>query len=151
MLRCLAWRPFKVLSKKLWSKTMTWTWRTMRWPIKNFASNYYCHSAPIDNVQNIVNDTFKRHYSYSCLFCFPCRFCSQLGGLFGFVVSDLEDKIGLLQQLVTEDKQHFSTVQTMIIHEISKELVFSGRSGSITLLRLHRGLGKTSSWRSINT
>ncbi|XP_015371383.1 PREDICTED: ceramide-1-phosphate transfer protein [Diuraphis noxia] len=69
-----------------------------------------------------------------------CKFCSQLGGLFGFVVSDLENKIGLLKQLVTEDEQNFSTVQTMIIHEISKELVFSGRSGSITLLRLHRGL-----------
>jgi len=69
-----------------------------------------------------------------------CKFCSQLGGLFSFVVNDLEDKIGCLNKLVTEDEQHFSTVQNMLNHEISNELVFSGRSGSVTLLRLHRGL-----------
>jgi len=94
-------------------------------------------------MQNIVNDTFKLIYSFSYIIvdC-PYRFCSQLGGLFGFVVSELEDKIGLLNQLVTEDELHFSTAQNMIIHENSNNLVFSGRSGSITLLRLNRGLGK---------
>ncbi|XP_025191895.1 ceramide-1-phosphate transfer protein [Melanaphis sacchari] len=69
-----------------------------------------------------------------------CKFCSHLGGLFSFVVNDLEAKIGCLNKLVTEDEQHFSTVHSMLIHEISNKLVFSGCSGSVTLLRLHRGL-----------
>lgn len=69
-----------------------------------------------------------------------CKFCSQLGSLFSFVVNDLEDKIGYLNGLVANDEHHFSTVQNMITHDISKDLVYTGRSGSVTLLRLHRGL-----------
>ncbi|XP_001950705.1 ceramide-1-phosphate transfer protein [Acyrthosiphon pisum] len=90
--------------------------------------------------ESLVQDDDVDVKNYVLAYQELCKFCSQLGGLFGFVVSDLEDKIGLLNRLVTEDEQHFSTVQSMITHEISKELVFSGRSGSITLLRLHRGL-----------
>ncbi|XP_022168135.1 ceramide-1-phosphate transfer protein [Myzus persicae] len=88
----------------------------------------------------LVNEDDVDVKNYALAYQELCKFCSQLGRLFGFVVSDLEEKIGFLNQLVTEDEQNFSTVQTMILHEISKQLVFSGRSGSITLLRLHRGL-----------
>lgn len=71
---------------------------------------------------------------------FNCRFCSQLGALFGFVVNDLQDKIGHLNMLINEDEQNFSTVNNMILHERSNNLL-KGDSGCITLLRLHRGLG----------
>ncbi|XP_060881109.1 ceramide-1-phosphate transfer protein [Metopolophium dirhodum] len=90
--------------------------------------------------ESLVQDDDVDVKNYVLAYQELCKFCSQLGRLFGFVVSDLEDKIGLLSQLMTEDEQHFSTVQSMITHETSKDLVFSGRSGSITLLRLNRGL-----------
>lgn len=70
-----------------------------------------------------------------------CRFCSQLGTLFGFVVNDLQDKIGRLNMLLEDDELHFSTVQNMILHETSNNLL-KENSGCITMLRLHRGLGK---------
>lgn len=69
------------------------------------------------------------------------RFCSRLGTLFGFVVNDLQDKIGRLNQLLEEDEQHYSTVHRMIGHEQSDGLPLKGNSGCVTLLRLHRGLG----------
>ncbi|CAI6368562.1 unnamed protein product [Macrosiphum euphorbiae] len=90
--------------------------------------------------ESLVQDDDVDVKNYVLAYQELCKFCSQLGGLFGFVVSDLENKIGLLNQLVTEDELHFSTAQNMIIHETSNDLVFSGRSGSITLLRLNRGL-----------
>ncbi|KAL4149526.1 hypothetical protein QTP88_003459 [Uroleucon formosanum] len=90
--------------------------------------------------ESLVQDDDVNVKNYVLAYQELCKFCSQLGGLFGFVVNDLEDKIGFLSQLVTEDEQNCSTVQSMITHEFSKDLVFSGRSGSITLLRLNRGL-----------
>lgn len=74
------------------------------------------------------------------VYIFTCRFCSQLGALFSFVVNDLQDKIGHLNMLIDEDEQNFSTVNNMILHERSNNLL-KGDSGCITLLRLHRGLG----------
>jgi len=68
-----------------------------------------------------------------------CKFCSQLGALFGFVVKDLQDKIDRLNYLIAYDEQHFSTVQNMILYEKSNDMV-KGNSGCVTLLRLHRGL-----------
>jgi len=38
-----------------------------------------------------------------------------------------------------DDEQHFSTVLSMICHELSNDKL-NGNSGCITLLRLHRGL-----------
>lgn len=73
----------------------------------------------------------------------PHRFCSQLGTLFNFVVKDIEDKINRLNELITSDEKNFSTVKTMILHEKANGTL-AGNSGCITLLRLHRGLGKIS-------
>jgi len=117
--------------------------------VKNYVLAYQELCKYLSSPLSALMIHFKRHYSCWLFFCCLCRFCSHLGGLFSFVVNDLEDKIGCLNQLVTEDELHFSTVQNMLNHEISNELVFSGRSGSVTLLRLHRGLGKTSNWHSI--
>lgn len=80
--------------------------------------------------------------------CVFVRFCSQLGTLFGFVVNDLQDKIGHLNSLIAEDEEHFSTVQSMIVYETSNNILGKGVSGCITLLRLHRGLGKIPSYPS---
>lgn len=74
---------------------------------------------------------------------FTRRFCSHLGTLFTFVVNDIQDKIEHLQSLMTVDEQNFSTVQNMILYEKSNKKI-KGYCGSITLLRLHRGLGNTS-------
>ena len=70
----------------------------------------------------------------------------MLGGIFGFVVSDVRDKIAILEHYLTqnnENRQYYETVQLMINYEVSNDItVVKGKppSASRTLLRLHRAL-----------
>ncbi|VVC40676.1 Hypothetical protein CINCED_3A022085 [Cinara cedri] len=75
----------------------------------------------------------------NCVTVLLDRFCSQLGTLFGFVVNDIQEKIGRLNDLMDQDEPHYSTVQSMILFEKCNATLMDN-SGCITLLRLHRGL-----------
>lgn len=70
-----------------------------------------------------------------------------MGSIFGFVSDELQSKVAILQShLNSENSTHFATVKTMIEYEKSNNLLKKSNyvSGSRTLLRLHRGLGKHS-------
>jgi len=70
-----------------------------------------------------------------------------MGSVFSFVSSDVRTKIDILYALRakdTEEVEHFSTFRTMLEYEKEAQLLNQKGyvSGSRTLLRLHRGLGK---------
>lgn len=73
------------------------------------------------------------------------RFFQLMGSVFGFVSSDLKEKIEILIQLTNKDDLNYTTVKTMILHEKENKLLDKGdyTNGARTLLRLHRGLGIT--------
>ncbi|XP_071116231.1 ceramide-1-phosphate transfer protein-like [Haliotis cracherodii] len=81
---------------------------------------------------------------YLMAFTELCRFFKLTGALFGFVARDLEDKIRMLNEHLTADEVHYISVQSMIQYEVDHDLtkVIKGnlKSGSRTLLRLHRAL-----------
>lgn len=65
-----------------------------------------------------------------------------MGSIFGFISSDVVEKIGILHDLLKETKA-FTTVKGMIEYEKNNKVLDKKghTSGSRTLLRLHRGLG----------
>lgn len=68
-----------------------------------------------------------------------------MGSVFGFVSSDLKSKIEILETLrQKENEKEFESFASMIEYEKSAGLLKKSDyvSGSRTLLRLHRGLGK---------
>lgn len=68
-----------------------------------------------------------------------------MGTLFSFVSSDLKSKMDILSAFLNgEQSSNFRTVKTMIEYEKNNNLLTKKGyvSGSRTLLRLHRGLGK---------
>lgn len=69
-----------------------------------------------------------------------------MGTVFGFVSSDLKSKIDILEQFLKDDKvtENFKTAKVMMKYEMDEGLLTKKDyvSGSRTLLRLHRGLGK---------
>lgn len=67
-----------------------------------------------------------------------------MGTVFGFVSKDLKSKIDILSEQLREDNTNFETARKMIEYEKSNNLLYKNgyTSGSRTLLRLHRGLGK---------
>ena len=73
----------------------------------------------------------------------PCRFFQLMGSVFGFVSSDLRQKIDALQELLSKDEQNYQSIKIMIQHEKENNLLESKdySNGTRTLLRLHRGLG----------
>lgn len=68
-----------------------------------------------------------------------------MGTIFGFISSDVQEKMQILYQLLGEPNESkcFSTVKGMIEYEKNNGLLDKANhvSGSRTLLRLHRGLG----------
>lgn len=66
-----------------------------------------------------------------------------MGSVFGFVSSDLKQKIDLLQELLNKDQDNYNTIKSMIQHEKENNLLEKKDfvSGVRTFLRLHRGLG----------
>lgn len=70
-----------------------------------------------------------------------------MGTVFGFVGSEIGSKMEVLENLrSTNDSENFSTMKKMVEYELAsgKLKEKSYISGSRTLLRLHRGLGKLS-------
>lgn len=74
------------------------------------------------------------------------RFFSMMGTVFGFVSSDVSSKINILEEFRRNkmDSDQFGTFRQMLTHEKEAGLLTKTDyvSGSRTLLRLHRGLGK---------
>ncbi|XP_053685459.1 ceramide-1-phosphate transfer protein [Sabethes cyaneus] len=72
------------------------------------------------------------------------KFFSLMGTVFGFVSSDVKEKVEILQKLRSqkENSEKFETVQIMMEYEQDANLLDKKDyvSGSRTLLRLHRGL-----------
>ncbi|XP_064643254.1 ceramide-1-phosphate transfer protein-like [Lineus longissimus] len=72
-----------------------------------------------------------------------CRFFELLGSVFGFVVSDVKSKMGILTTHLNSDlKEEYKTVQKMIEYEVANNLTSGKVNGQLngcrTLLRLHR-------------
>lgn len=68
-----------------------------------------------------------------------------MGSVFGFVSSDMKSKIEILEALrQKENEKEFESFASMLEYEKSTGLLNKSDyvSGSRTLLRLHRGLGK---------
>lgn len=76
---------------------------------------------------------------------FAFRFFQLMGSVFSFVSSDVKSKVEILEEFrKKENAENFITCKTMITYE-KNEGLFKKKdyvSGSRTLLRLHRGLGK---------
>lgn len=74
------------------------------------------------------------------------RFFTLIGSVFGFVSSDVRAKIDILTTFRKNDEkaENFVTFKTMMSYEKDSGLLKDSKyvSGSRTLLRLHRGLGK---------
>ncbi|XP_076654983.1 ceramide-1-phosphate transfer protein [Halictus rubicundus] len=70
------------------------------------------------------------------------KFFQLMGSVFGFVSSDLKQKIEMLVELLTKDDQNYTTVKSMILYEKENNILDKGdhSNGARTLLRLHRGL-----------
>merc|ERR1719219_3254114 len=78
---------------------------------------------------------YKELYKFLCL----------MGTVFGWVGSDVYNKVVLLEKYLTGDKkEHYQTVKSMIEYETKNNLIKTKKkddpSGSRTLLRLHRAL-----------
>lgn len=67
-----------------------------------------------------------------------------MGAVFGFVSKDLKSKIDILIDLQKQNESNFKTVKKMMEYEKNNNLLYKNgyTSGSRTLLRLHRALGK---------
>lgn len=66
-----------------------------------------------------------------------------MGTVFGFVNSDVVEKIGILRDYRKSNiGEHYQTIQSMIEYEVSTKTTDNKKkaSGSRTLLRLHRAL-----------
>lgn len=70
------------------------------------------------------------------------KFFQLMGSVFGFVSSDLKQKIEILIELVSKEEQNYTTVKSMIMYEKNNNILDKGdyTNGARTLLRLHRGL-----------
>jgi len=78
---------------------------------------------------------YKELYKFLCL----------MGTVFGWVGSDVYNKVALLEKYLEGDKkEHYQTVKSMIQYEVENNLIKTKKkddpSGSRTLLRLHRAL-----------
>lgn len=90
---------------------------------------------------SILLDEYVRGYDELCIFF------DSLGSVFGFITSDVREKIGILQHHRSkENGDKYDTVKRMFDFEVEKELTAAQTkplSGSRTLLRLHRALAFT--------
>lgn len=72
------------------------------------------------------------------------KFFALMGKVFGFVSSDVTEKVKILEAFRLGDKEaDFETFKVMMEHEKESNLLEKKGyvSGSRTLLRLHRGMG----------
>lgn len=89
----------------------------------------------------LVMDEYIRGYDELCVFF------DMLGTVFGFITSDVREKIGILQEhRRSQSGDKYVIVQSMFEFEIANDLTQKKTqplSGSRTLLRLHRALAFT--------
>lgn len=89
----------------------------------------------------LVMDEYIRGYDELCIFF------DMLGSVFGFITSDVREKIGILQEhRKSENGEKYCLIQGMFDYEIANNLTQKRTpplSGSRTLLRLHRALAFT--------
>jgi len=89
----------------------------------------------------LVMDEYIRGYDELCIFF------DMLGTVFGFITSDVREKIGILQEhRGSESGDNYLIMQAMFEFEIANNLTEKKTpplSGSRTLLRLHRALAFT--------
>ena len=87
--------------------------------------------------EEVVIDEYVRGYVQLT------HFFDLLGTVFGYINSDINEKVGILQYYRSgEVKEFYRTVKSMMEYEISKDFSVSSDhpSGSRTMLRLHRAL-----------
>jgi len=75
-----------------------------------------------------------------------CIFFNLLGSVFGFITSDIKEKIGILKSFRNghAERHRYETVDRMMKHEIEvNKKTNEALLGSRTLLRLHRALAFT--------
>ena len=87
--------------------------------------------------EEVVIDDYVRGYVQLT------HFFDLLGTVFGYINSDINEKVGILQHYRSgEFSQFYRTVKSMMEYEISKDFSVSSEhpNGSRTLLRLHRAL-----------
>lgn len=91
--------------------------------------------------ESICLDEYVRGYDELCIFF------DSLGSVFGFITSDVKDKIGILQHhRANENGDKYEHVKYMFDYEVENKLTDAQTkplSGSRTLLRLHRALAFT--------
>lgn len=91
--------------------------------------------------ESIGLDEYVRGYDELCIFF------DSLGSVFGFITSDVRDKIGILQyHRGNQNGDQYEHVKCMFDYEVKNKLTDAQTkplSGSRTLLRLHRALAFT--------
>lgn len=110
-------------------------------------SNRHCFKIQV--VEDALNgcrekglyiDDYIRAYEELCIFF------NLLGSVFGFITSDVKEKIGILQNFRNGhiDREKYEKVEIMMEHEIDvNKKTNQVLLGSRTLLRLHRALSFT--------
>lgn len=90
---------------------------------------------------SLVMDEYIRGYGELCIFF------DMLGTVFGFITSDVREKMGILQDYrKSKHGEKYVFIQAMLDFEIENDLTRKTThplSGSRTLLRLHRALAFT--------
>lgn len=90
---------------------------------------------------SLVMDEYIRGYGELCIFF------DMLGTVFGFITSDVREKMGILQDYrKSKHGEKYVFIQSMLDFEIENDLTRKTThplSGSRTLLRLHRALAFT--------
>lgn len=94
-----------------------------------------------EDDSKLVMDEYLRGYDELCIFF------DMLGTVFGFITSDVREKIGILQKYRRSERgDKYVFVQSMFEYEIANDVIKKTThplSGSRTLLRLHRALAFT--------
>merc|ERR1712154_118677 len=72
------------------------------------------------------------------------KFITLFGSVFSFVTSDVTDKLAILEKFLSAEPEQYETVNAMVAHELGPNKAQAkkpkSKSGSRTLLRLHRAL-----------
>ena len=68
------------------------------------------------------------------------RFFDHLGKIFSFVSADLIDKFQNLEKCFEREKSQYQTVELMIEYEKKNKIYMENHNGTLSLLRLIRGL-----------
>lgn len=112
---------------------------------KSFGSSITTTLVDLENIEIL----FLIHWEFCGVRCINLgilsRFCYLMGSVFGFVGQEISSKMDILEDLRGLDEgNNFGSLKQMVQYEMNSGKIkdTSYVSGSRTLLRLHRGLGK---------